>query len=213
VFIFKTRPISFRASSLAVGFLALLLLEIPCLGEGFPGMGDRVKYAESLPHYNLGNRYLNKAWYEKAVEKYRDAIEIYPFDADVYINLGLALRKMNDGPRAEWAYKRAIELKGDDWTAVNNLANLYMLEERFDESLKLFDKALKCPDLPRAEKETIESNILGIKKIMKNRGLVQEAQKKAPTKKVAGKGKAKVGAKKSGTAEVNQASYESWLQN
>lgn len=126
--------------SVLVIFAAFAFYGTAAMAEGFPGIGDRVQYAESLPHYNLGNRYLTKKWYEKAVEKYRDAIEIYPYDADVYSNLGVALRHLNDPVRAEWAYKRAVELKGDDWTSLNNLANLYMLQDRFEESLKLFKK-------------------------------------------------------------------------
>lgn len=194
---------------------AIALTGTAAMAEGFPGIGDRVQYADSLPHYNLGNRYLTKKWYEKAVEKYRDAIEIYPYDADVYSNLGVALRHLNDPARAEWAYKRAVELKGDDWTSLNNLANLYMLQDRFDESLKLFKKALQCKDLPKDEKEVIEGNIEGINKIMKNRGLLQSATqaKKAPASKTSTAKRGAVSGKTEAKKSQNQASYESWLEN
>lgn len=201
--------------SVLVSFAAFAFYGTAAMAEGFPGIGDRVQYAESLPHYNLGNRYLTKKWYEKAVEKYRDAIEIYPYDADVYSNLGVALRHLNDPVRAEWAYKRAVELKGDDWTSLNNLANLYMLQDRFEESLKLFKKTLQCKDLPKSEKEVIESNIEGINKIMKNRGLQEAASraKKAPQAKAAPGKKGVVAGKTNAKSSQNQASYESWLDN
>ena len=201
--------------SVLVIFAAFAFYGTAAMAEGFPGIGDRVQYAESLPHYNLGNRYLTKKWYEKAVEKYRDAIEIYPYDADVYSNLGVALRHLNDPVRAEWAYKRAVELKGDDWTSLNNLANLYMLQDRFEESLKLFKKTLQCKDLPKSEKEVIESNIEGINKIMKNRGLQAAASraKKAPQAKAAPGKKGVVAGKTNAKSSQNQASYESWLDN
>ena len=201
--------------SVFVIFVAFAVYGTAAMAEGFPGIGDRVQYAESLPHYNLGNRYLTKKWYEKAVEKYRDAIEIYPYDADVYSNLGVALRHLNDPVRAEWAYKRAVELKGDDWTSLNNLANLYMLQDRFEESLKLFKKTLQCKDLPKSEKEVIESNIEGINKIMKNRGLQAAASraKKAPQAKAASGKKGVVAGKTNAKSSQNQASYESWLDN
>lgn len=201
--------------SVLVIFAAFAFYGTAAMAEGFPGIGDRVQYAESLPHYNLGNRYLTKKWYEKAVEKYRDAIEIYPYDADVYSNLGVALRHLNDPVRAEWAYKRAVELKGDDWTSLNNLANLYMLQDRFEESLKLFKKTLQCKDLPKSEKEVIESNIEGINKIMKNRGLQATASraKKAPQAKAAPGKKGVVAGKTNAKSSQNQASYESWLDN
>lgn len=201
--------------SVFVIFAAFAVYGTAAMAEGFPGIGDRVQYAESLPHYNLGNRYLTKKWYEKAVEKYRDAIEIYPYDADVYSNLGVALRHLNDPVRAEWAYKRAVELKGDDWTSLNNLANLYMLQDRFEESLKLFKKTLQCKDLPKSEKDVIESNIEGINKIMKNRGLQEAASraKKAPAAKAAPGKKGAVAGKTNAKSSQNQASYESWLDN
>ncbi|MEZ4487057.1 MAG: tetratricopeptide repeat protein [Cyanobacteriota/Melainabacteria group bacterium] len=201
--------------SVLLSFAVFAFYGTAAMAEGFPGIGDRVQYAESLPHYNLGNRYLTKKWYEKAVEKYRDAIEIYPYDADVYSNLGVALRHLNDPVRAEWAYKRAVELKGDDWTSLNNLANLYMLQDRFEESLKLFKKTLQCKDLPKSEKEVIESNIEGINKIMKNRGLQAAASraKKAPQAKAAPGKKGVVAGKTNAKSSQNQASYESWLDN
>ena len=201
--------------SVLLSFAVFAFYRTAAMAEGFPGIGDRVQYAESLPHYNLGNRYLTKKWYEKAVEKYRDAIEIYPYDADVYSNLGVALRHLNDPVRAEWAYKRAVELKGDDWTSLNNLANLYMLQDRFEESLKLFKKTLQCKDLPKSEKEVIESNIEGINKIMKNRGLQEAASraKKAPQAKAASGKKGVVAGKTNAKSSQNQASYESWLDN
>ena len=201
--------------SVLLSFAVFAFYRTAAMAEGFPGIGDRVQYAESLPHYNLGNRYLTKKWYEKAVEKYRDAIEIYPYDADVYSNLGVALRHLNDPVRAEWAYKRAVELKGDDWTSLNNLANLYMLQDRFEESLKLFKKTLQCKDLPKSEKDVIESNIEGINKIMKNRGLQEAASraKKAPQAKAAPGEKGVVAGKTNAKSSQNQASYESWLDN
>ena len=199
------------------------------LAEGYPGMGDRLKYAEALPHYNLGNRYLAKAWYPKAVEKYRDAIEIYPFDADVYINLGMALRKMNDLPRAEWAYKQAVKLNPDDWMPVSNLANVLMLQDKFAESLETFNKALKYKDWPEEEKKTIVYNIDGIKKIMKNKGLIQDNKKpekvasKANNKSKTGKNTKKASQKPSQKTSAgnkvvppknnaaDQQSYEDWI--
>ncbi len=200
--------------------------------EGFPGIGDRLQYADSLPHYNLGNRYLSKEWYEKAVEKYHDAIKIYPYDADVYTNLGLALRKMNDVPGAEQAYREALKLNDKDWMTWSNLANMLMIQDRFPESLKCFDSALKCK-LPPEEKDAIEKNIFGIKKIMKNLAImngasaapvpVEKTQKgRALATAKGGKGK-KLAEKPAASEEqsmhfagdgkstVDNGSYDSWL--
>jgi tetratricopeptide (TPR) repeat protein len=138
--------------------------------EGFPGKGDRGQYAESLLHYNLGNRYLEKQWYEKAVEKYTDAINIYPYDADAYTNLSVACRKLGDIAGAVAACRKAVDLNDSDWTSWSNLANLLMTQDNFTEAYRCFNKALKC-NIPPSEKTFIESNIEGMKKIMKARGL------------------------------------------
>ncbi|MBX9666813.1 MAG: tetratricopeptide repeat protein [Candidatus Obscuribacterales bacterium] len=169
--------------------------------EGFPGKGDRVQYAESLPHYNLGNRYLAKEWYEKAIEKYNDAINIYPFDADVYTNLTVAYRKVGDVAGAEAACRKAVELNHNDWTSWSNLGNILMTQERFPESYRCFTKAMSFKSMPSSERTFIESNIDGMKKIMKARGLTLTGESLSPPavndgKSVATKGSGSASGKK-----------------
>ena len=170
-----------RCFRVAVQVLSLVLFIVSLsaaavFGEGFPGIGNRNNYADALPHYNLGNKYLAKEWYEKAVEKYWDAIGIYEYDADVYTNLSVAYRKLNNLPEAEKACRKACELKTDDWTSWSNLGNILMAQENFPDAYKNFNKAMKCPGIPESEKTFIESNIDGMKKILKARGLTIEGK-------------------------------------
>lgn len=162
----------------------------PAQAEGFPGVGSRMAYADALPHYNLGNRYMAREWWEKAVEKYNDAIDIYPYDPDVYINLGTALRKMQDNAGAERAFRKALELNDKDWITWSNLGNMIMMQDRFMEALECFEKAFKC-GAPEADKKAMEENIDGIKKILKNKHGIDldaiAAQKAAKAKAEAGK--------------------------
>lgn len=187
---------------------------VPAWSEGFPGYGDRVKYADSLPHFNLGNRYLAREWWEKAVESYHNAIAIYPYDADVYTNLGIAFRKMNDLQNAERAYKQATELKKDDWVCWSNLANLYAMSERFKDSLDCFDHALKASP-PAEEKEAILKNIDGIKKIMRAKGLAQAIRPGAKAPPAKSKAGASPGAVSTASPKpgLDRAAYDSWLGN
>ncbi|MBZ0189877.1 MAG: tetratricopeptide repeat protein [Candidatus Obscuribacterales bacterium] len=171
-----------RSESIAISFLVVLSQAMPAGAEGFPKIGDRVVYADSLPYYNLGNRYLAKQWWEKAIETYHKAIAIYPYDADVYTNLGIAFRQLKNFEGAERAYKQATELKADDWICWSNLANLYMLTDRFSESIVCFEKALAAGP-PEPDKKAIGENIDGIGKIMKAKGLSEAG--KAKSKKVA----------------------------
>lgn len=159
----------------------LLFLNCPAAdAEGFPGKGNRVKYADALPHYNLGNKYLAKEWYEKAAEKYIDAINIYPYDADVYLNLAVAYRKMGHLPEAEEASRKAVEMNDADWTGWANLGNMLMAQEKFPEAYKCFVKAMKCDGIPAEEKTHMESNIDGMKKILKARGYTIDGKEIAP---------------------------------
>lgn len=164
--------------------------------EGFPGKGNRIKYADALPHYNLGNKYLAKEWYEKAAEKYIDAINIYPYDADVYLNLAVAYRKMGHLPEAEEASRKAVEMNDADWTGWANLGNMLMAQEKFPEAYKCFVKAMKCDGIPAEEKTHMESNIDGMKKILKARGFTIDGKEIAPPAVAAEKG-AKASAKSS----------------
>jgi len=148
--------------------------------EGFPGKGNRMKYADALPHYNLGNKYLAKEWYEKAAEKYIDAINIYPYDADVYLNLAVAYRKMGHLPEAEEASRKAVEMNDSDWTGWANLGNMLMAQEKFPEAYKCFVRAMKCDGIPQEEKTHMESNIDGMKKILKARGYTIDGKEIAP---------------------------------
>lgn len=197
------------APALLLGCL-LVSSVAPARSEGFPGYGDRVKYADSLPHFNLGNRYLAKEWWEKAVESYHNAIAIYPYDADVYTNLGIAFRKMNDLQNAERAYKQATELKKDDWVCWSNLANLYAMSERFKDSLDCFDHALKASP-PAEEKEAILKNIDGIKKIMKAKGAT--GNRKAGVSPKAASASTSTASTSTARSGLDRAAYDSWLGN
>lgn len=180
----------------------------PAKAEGFPGVGSRTAYADALPHYNLGNRYMVREWWEKAVEKYNDAINIYPYDPDVYINLGTALRKMQDNAGAEKAFRKALELNDKDWITWSNLGNMIMMQDRFQEALDCFEKAFQC-GAPEADKKAMQENIDGIKKILKNKygididaiAAEKAAKAKAAAKAAkAGKGKGKGAIAKAGVS-------------
>ncbi|MBK9281364.1 MAG: tetratricopeptide repeat protein [Candidatus Obscuribacter sp.] len=59
------------------------------LAQGFPGKGEPGAWSDALPHYNLGNRYLEHERLDEAIEQYQVAISLYQYDPDFYINLGL----------------------------------------------------------------------------------------------------------------------------
>lgn len=148
---------------------------LPCLADGFPGKGSESAWSDALPHYNLANKYLNTERYEQAIEQYTAAIQLYPFDPDFYTNLGVAYRKIDDLRDAEQVYKKATELSPDDWMPWSDLANVYLKQNKFKETIATFERTLKCKP-PADERTAIEHDIADIRKFMSMQGNPQGAE-------------------------------------
>lgn len=133
--------------------------------------------------------------YQDAIQKYHEAIGKYEYDPDFFVNLGVALRKVDDYEAAEAAFKTAASLNEKDWMSWSNLANSYLKQDKLEDTIKAFETALKC-NPPAAEKEAIIKDIADIKKILSVRdgGVVPPAGKNAPSGKIlsGGKGGSKV---------------------
>jgi tetratricopeptide (TPR) repeat protein len=153
--------------------LVLLLLAqvssfAPVRADDFPGKGDRFAWSKALPFYNRANKYLEHGRYEEAKADLEEAIYNYEYDPDFYINYGVVLRKLESYTAAEEAFKKAIELRGNDWQAWSNLANAYLKQNRLKDTIACFQKAMKMnPPPPQAEKEAMLKDIEDINKILK----------------------------------------------
>lgn len=157
----------------------------------FPGPGNSADWADALPYYNLANKYVEKERYDEAVEKYREAIDRYPYDPDFFINLGFAYRKIEEYPQAESAFRSALKLNKKDWMSWSNLGNAMLKQNKLNETVAAFQEALKYAP-PAAEKALILRDIQDIKKVLEMRrsqeptgsaeGHKTGAQAKAPTK-------------------------------
>ena len=171
---------------------------LPCLADGFPGRGDQGDWSAALPYYNLGNKYMQSERYEDAIQKYHEAIGRYEYDPDFFINLGVALRKIENFQAAEAAFKSAAELNAKDWMSWSNLANSYLKQDKLEDTIKAFETALKC-NPPPEERDAMLKDIADIKKILsvRNGGVEPPASKNPPSAKIisGGKGGAKPPAK------------------
>ncbi|MBY0357552.1 MAG: tetratricopeptide repeat protein [Candidatus Obscuribacterales bacterium] len=167
-------------------FLAAIFFFSPTAqAEGFPGQGDAADWSDALPHYNLGNRYLEHGRYDDAARKYGEAIDIYAYDPDFYSNLGMAYCKLNDGAKAESAFKKALQLNNKDWMLWNNLGAAYLKQNKLKDTLLSFEQALKLKP-PAADQTKIRKDIADLKKILTAQGLIETpAKAKVQTKKVA----------------------------
>ncbi len=183
------------SGAVALGFVCCQ----PCFADGFPGRGNHQDWSAALPHYNLGNKYMQSERYEDAIKKYHEAIGKYEYDPDFFVNLGVALRKTEDFAAAEDAFKHAAALNEKDWMSWSNLANSYLKQDKLEDTIKAFETALKC-NPPPEEREAILKDIADIKKILSVRdgGVVPPAGKNPPSGKIISGGKG--GSKAAGAA-------------
>lgn len=139
----------------------------PAFADDFPGKGDRFAWGNALPYYNLANKYLAHGRFEEAKTNFEEAIYRYEYDPDFYINYGVALRKLENYKAAEEAFKKAIELRNNDWQAWSNLANAYLKQNRLKDTIACFQKAMKMqPPPPKEEREAMLKDIADINKIL-----------------------------------------------
>ena len=146
--------------------LSLTTIAEAAYAEGFPGKGDEDAWSDALPYYNRGNRYLQKEQYQQALEDFKVAVGKYTFDPDFYTNLGVAYRKVGDYSNAEDAYKKSLQLNDKDWMPWNDLANVYLKQDKLKETVTTFQRALKC-NPPAKDKAAIQQDILDINKILR----------------------------------------------
>jgi Flp pilus assembly protein TadD len=99
----------------------------------------RLKPDEALLLNNLGTSFLLQGEFEKAVESFTEALKIEDRHPTIYNNLALALCKLE-------RYEEALEVfrkGGNEAAAQNNLGYLYLMEGKYKEAIRAFEKALQ----------------------------------------------------------------------
>lgn len=93
--------------------------------------------AESYFNIGLANFYLKQ--YKDAVEGYRQAIKLDPYNAaDSYYALGLVYRDWQKPDEEIQAYKQAIRLRPDYTIAYERLGAQYLKSKKFTEAIEVF---------------------------------------------------------------------------
>jgi tetratricopeptide (TPR) repeat protein len=77
----------------------------------------------------------------EAIEKFNAGIVANPACFECYNNIGYSHTQMKEYDKAETAYKKAAELKPDNATAWNGLANIYNAQRKFDLAAEASKKA------------------------------------------------------------------------
>ena len=89
--------------------------------------------------------------YKKAVNCYRDAIELMPNLVNAHVGCGIAHAKLNDFDSSIHHFREAIDWKFDEIYAHNNLGNAWFFKGNFDLAIKSYDTAIKLnPDYASA---------------------------------------------------------------
>lgn len=87
-----------------------------------------------------------KGDYTSALSFYKKAIELDPFYAIAYNDLGIVYEKMNLLSEAERAYQKAIELDPQYTGSYTNLALLYEKNKDFENAARLWRKRIELGD-------------------------------------------------------------------
>ena len=95
----------------------------------------------------LGNTYVQRGNYDKAMEQFNKALKIKPTWAPAYYDLGLVYQLENMTREAERSYKKALSLCPQDYLSYVNLGVLFADNNRIDEAIELYRNALELwPD-------------------------------------------------------------------
>jgi tetratricopeptide (TPR) repeat protein len=90
-----------------------------------------------------GAELTNAGKYDEAIVKFNDVIAQVPKCLECYINLGAIYSRKEDWPKAEEAYKKALEVNVDSVEAYNGLANVYNAQKKFKEAQAMSTEASK----------------------------------------------------------------------
>ena len=106
-------------------------------------------YPDAL--YNLGNMYLGRGEYRKAIEHYRKAADSEPQFPEALYNMAGAYTGLAEYDSARAAYRQALELRPGLIEAMIALGDVFLREDMPDSAAAVFQETLKrAPDNPVA---------------------------------------------------------------
>jgi tetratricopeptide (TPR) repeat protein len=103
-------------------------------GTSGPTKEDAAKVATIKKLFDEGVAASRSGDNDTALAKFTEAATAMPTCADCYYNIGYAHAQKKDYPKAEEAFKKAIELKADYPEAYSGLAQIYNAQKKFDEA-------------------------------------------------------------------------------
>ncbi|HXG67773.1 MAG TPA: tetratricopeptide repeat protein [Blastocatellia bacterium] len=119
----------------------LFTLSLHSLALGQSAAAQQPKDAEQ--YHRAGVGYYDSGEYEKAIEAYRQALQLNPDSTDAWYHLGMAYSSLGRYKEAVEAYSRAIRRKPDYAAAHFNLGHAYSNLKQYDNAIKAFQQAIQ----------------------------------------------------------------------
>jgi len=132
----------FRMVLLLLGGVALAAgcQSVPVQGEA---AGARPANQLALLHTQLGAGYIREGQYERANDRLQRALEADPGYAPAHNAMALLSERLDNTAKAEHHYRQAIQLNPKDSKARNNYGGFLCRQERYEEAMAQFDRALE----------------------------------------------------------------------
>ena len=86
--------------------------------------------ARALYYNNLGAELIVEGRYDEAIEKILQSITLWPDHSDSWNNLGAAYKRYGQNRLAELSYKRALRYDRYNYSALANLTQFYLVNDR-----------------------------------------------------------------------------------
>jgi len=103
----------------------------------------RIYPNSALPHYNLGNSYIDKGLVEEAMNEYNTAIRLNPNFVDSYISLGYCYYSGGKIEEGIAEYKKALKINPNLPDAYFNLGVIFIDKGQYSQALSYLEKAMK----------------------------------------------------------------------
>ena len=94
------------------------------------------------PHVTLGIIFRITGRYQQAIEEFKTALDLDPFNADAYRELATTYDNANQFDEAEKTYRRAIDLRPSSWLSYKDLGVFYVNHNRYRDAEQPYRKVI-----------------------------------------------------------------------
>lgn len=148
-------------------------------GAGLAPWRDDLPNREALTEVFGAGVAANRAGdFEQAVAKFEEVLRSMPACTDCHYNIGVASMRMEDYAAAEVAFRKVLDIRPDFAPGYYALAELYRLQERFDEATTARSEANRIALEALAAGRERAQNILNQGIIFWNAGNIADAKRR-----------------------------------